>query len=355
MIVRFIYLFMYFLIRPVEWTNSSSEILNDDENIVEETICEETVVEEIVLEQENDTYLTGLEGNCMENSIVYLFEDPTADYSLDQPEFVIEESLTYDLEPLEANLESEVIHQVEVEDTMDSNSSQETTSQTEENESVNEVQETTSVEISVNHFVNSTSDSDSVKSTSLIRDDNVHSELKNDSEVSVIESLPNPEPDPESSSQSFEMKDDFDLKLSEFQSPKSSRFSSKDFGSPLSVNSLKMQDKQLSPLKEFHKASPCSEKNLSSSQTDLENSPATSGSSVKSSVLGKEQIKKRLQSFSLMKQGIQPVPIKKIINKSPKIQVQLQSDTYDELGNKIDEKLVIIKKPPKQGSIYTII
>lgn len=65
-------------------------------------------------------------------------------------------------------------------------------------------------------------------------------------------------------------------------------------------------------------------------------------------VLGKEQIKKRLQSFSLLKQGINATPIKKII-KQPKVNLRVIDDCrYDENGMKIDEKIVI-KKPSKRG------
>lgn len=65
-------------------------------------------------------------------------------------------------------------------------------------------------------------------------------------------------------------------------------------------------------------------------------------------LLAKEQIKKRLQSFSLMKQGIQALPIKKIIKPNKVLQVVGEA-SYDENGEKSTEK-IFIKKPPKKSS-----
>lgn len=81
-------------------------------------------------------------------------------------------------------------------------------------------------------------------------------------------------------------------------------------------------------------------------------SPTKETVTVITPVLGKEQIKRRLQSFSLMKQGFQAVSFKKII-KHPKVITQLSTeDQYDENGEKLNEKHVVTKPASsKKGTI----
>lgn len=65
-------------------------------------------------------------------------------------------------------------------------------------------------------------------------------------------------------------------------------------------------------------------------------------------LLDREQIKKRLQAYSLMKQGIQALPVKKF-TKPIKMSVQIVGEEiYDENGEKQNEK-VVIKRPSKKG------
>lgn len=74
-------------------------------------------------------------------------------------------------------------------------------------------------------------------------------------------------------------------------------------------------------------------------------------------LLDKEQIKKRLQSFSLLKQGLQVSPIKKILNKSTqnkKSSFISGEHIYDENGEKTSEKIVIKKPERKKGNSFKI-
>lgn len=76
--------------------------------------------------------------------------------------------------------------------------------------------------------------------------------------------------------------------------------------------------------------------------------PAENSQRKMPAVLGREQIKKRLQSFSLMKQGLSGSPAKKIV-KQPKLNLRMVDDQkFDENGAKVDEKIVI-RKPSKRG------
>lgn len=112
---------------------------------------------------------------------------------------------------------------------------------------------------------------------------------------------------------------------------------------------LEGSEKQTSPVKTPVLMPSVIQNKLQSPNSPAVNTPSEiSSPGKKFPVLGKEQIKKRLQSFSLMKQGINATPIKKILTK-PKVVMQIVGEhTYDENGEKIDEK-VIVKKPPKKG------
>lgn len=79
-------------------------------------------------------------------------------------------------------------------------------------------------------------------------------------------------------------------------------------------------------------------------------SPLKNADGSPKTLLGKEQIKKRLHSFSLLKQGIQAKPLKKL-TKPPKIVRVVGEECYDENGEKFSEK-VYIKKPSKKGNDY---
>lgn len=72
----------------------------------------------------------------------------------------------------------------------------------------------------------------------------------------------------------------------------------------------------------------------------------------KTTLLGKEQAKKRLHAFSLTKQNslniLSPLSKKKNI-KQPKFTLQPAQDAYNENGEKTDEKYVLVKKPAKKG------
>lgn len=85
-----------------------------------------------------------------------------------------------------------------------------------------------------------------------------------------------------------------------------------------------------------------------SGSTSQDNSPSVSDNSVKTTVLGIRQAKKRLQAFSLMKQTMLPIsPLLKRTPKQQKVSI-VKAKTYDENGKETEEK-VIVKKPARKG------
>ncbi|GLV34963.1 hypothetical protein CBL_09443 [Carabus blaptoides fortunei] len=398
-------------LRSIDWTHTSSELITEGEIIIDqEEICES--IEEIVVDQENVNYVTCLGEECMEESIVYVFEEPVVEFDLSEQHYIIDEPLTYDIEVAEEgdNMNSNFSEGTNKNESSHSGGDEEIAIQPNEIidastiiiENVETiVGDTTKVEISEESIDNSeiiidkcesgielysTSKKYSVTDNTLsdsndkvLQSHSVSAENSDCCETSEVLSV-NTE-SPVKLAHSLYGDDDpvtntFVATLSSSLTPKhhgivDEQKTSDDYDSPPSPRTPVLQNtspsvvappsmlpsvlnrNKLTPVKKtvtnLNLELPIltEQSSVSADSSSSKDSPLP-GSKI--SVLGKEQIKKRLQSFSLLKQGIQSIPIKKIINvKQPKIQVQI-SDEYDENGKKLDEKLVTIKKPPKQGS-----
>lgn len=353
----------------------------------------------------------------MEESIVYVFEEPVVEFDLSEPHYIIEEPLTYDIEIAEErdNMNSssqgtnkdESSHSVaDEENTKQPNDMNdeittiiiETTTEDITKVKVNEERSVDNNQIELNKCESDIEICSTSKTTSVIDNTLCDSQdkevLQNSSvvelsaenseccETSKVSSVSTVSPvklthllygddDPVTNtfvttlSPSLTPKHNLGIveeqKTSdEYDSPASPRTpilqnASPSVVAPPSMLPSVLNRNKLTPIKkpvmnlnlELPTATEQSPVSMDSNSSSSKDSPGS-----KISVLGKEQIKKRLQSFSLLKQGIQPIPIKKIINaKQPKIQVQI-SNEYDENGKKLDEKLVTIRKPPKQGKQY---
>lgn len=287
--------------RSEDWS-STSEYLCESESVLQGELCE-SLVEEIAIDQDNASYLTELGDPVIDDSLVYVLSGPVADYAVEESPFEVVQPLMMetplDLELLPPGMEASPDAPVQSE----------------------EEEDTTTQEVGDSGRERSYSESE--KSETVLSDVDV---LDNSLDTVNFNEFIGPLPLPQTSTS----------------------LSSSILYQPILPKAIALNLKlapppppQTPPRSTTH-----AKDSLSS---ELPKTPTTP---IKTSVLGKEQIKKRLQSFSLMKQGIQPASIKKPLIKSPaKVQIQVQKDTYDEDGNLYEQQIVMVQKPKKQGEI----
>lgn len=278
--------------RSEDWP-STSEYLCESESVLQGELCE-SLVEEIVIDQDNANYLTELGDPVIDDSLVYVLSGPVPDYTLEESPFEVVQPLM-----MESPMNLELIPP-------GMEASPEAPVQFEEEEDI------TKQEASVSERECRYSECE--KSEIVISD----VEVLNSNEF--IGPMPLPQP-------------------SILYPPMQ----------PILPKTIALH-LNLEPPPPPPPTTPPRASTTLVKDSRTPELTTTSITPVKTSVLGKEQIKKRLQSFSLMKQGIQAVPIKKALIKNPaKIQIQVQKDAYDEDGNLYEPQIIVVQKPKKQG------